>query len=147
MTKEVRWDPRRDLLAVRDAVRDVIDTIFEEGIPLPRGPVPVPIDMYETKTDVVIKATLVGVKPEDLDVSITGDVLTIKGKSEFEEEVEEENFIRRERRFGAFSRQVTIPIPVIAEKAEAKLKDGVLTITIPKAEDVRPQVINVKTAE
>jgi HSP20 family protein len=100
--------------------------------------------MYETDDAIVVKSTIPGIGPEDLDISITGDTLTIKGETRAEEEVEQESYICRERRYGAFSRSLTVPAPVVAEEAEAEFENGVLTLTLPKAEEVKPKAIKVK---
>jgi HSP20 family protein len=147
MTNLVRWEPFRDLMSLREAM----DRLFEESFVRPRAGWPAPagletlaVDMYETADAIVIKSAIPGVKPEDLDISITGDTLTIKGQTKAEEEVKEEHYIRRERRYGALHRSVSIPVPVVADKAEAEFKDGVLTLTLPKAEEVKPKAIKVK---
>jgi HSP20 family protein len=88
---------------------------------------------------------LPGVRPEDVDISITGDTLTIKGETKFETKIEKANYLRQERRYGAFSRTIALPMPVQADRAEAKFKDGVLMLSIPKAEEAKPKTIKVKT--
>ena len=103
------------------------------------------MDMYQTDNDVVVKASLPGVKREEVEVTVTGDTLTIKGETKAEEEVKRENYFRQERRYGAFNRSVTIPVPVQGDKAEATFQDGVLTITLPKAEEVKPKRINIRS--
>jgi len=147
MTNLVRWDPFPDLVSLREAM----DHLFEESFVRPQGgwlaPVGVEalaVDMYETDDAIVVRTVVPGVKPEDLDVSVTGDTLTIKGETRAEEEVKEENYIRRERRYGSFCRSLAIPIPVVADKAEAEFENGVLTLTLPKAEEVKPKAIKVK---
>jgi HSP20 family protein len=147
MTQLTRWEPFRDLVSLREAM----DRLFEESFVRPSGAALAPrmagtlaVDMYETDDDVVVKASVPGIDPEDLDISITGDTLTIKGESKAEEEVEEENYIYRERRYGAFSRSMTIPTSVEADKADAQFEDGVLTLRLPKAEEVKPKAIKVK---
>lgn len=147
MTNLVRWDPFHDLVSLREAM----DRLFEESFVRPQGrwlaPVGVEtlaVDMYETDDAIVVRAVVPGVKPEDLDVSVTGDTLTIKGETRAEEEVKEENYIRRERRYGSFCRSLLVPIPVVADKAEAEFENGVLTLTLPKAEEVKPKAIKVK---
>jgi HSP20 family protein len=144
----VRWEPFSDLMSLREAM----DRLFEESFVRPGSRFLAPfgvgelaIDMYETDNEVVVTAALPGVKPEDVDVSITGDMLTIKGETKAETKVEKANYLRQERRYGAFSRTVSLPVPIQADKAEAKFKDGVLTLTIPKAEEAKPKVIKVKT--
>jgi HSP20 family protein len=100
--------------------------------------------MYETDDDVVVKTAVPGIKSEEIDVSITGDVLTIKGETKAEEKVEKANYVRQERRYGAFSRSLSLPSTVVADKATAEFENGVLTLTLPKAEEVKPKTIPVK---
>jgi HSP20 family protein len=147
MTNIVRWEPFGDLVSLREAM----DRLFEESFvrpssrwPVEAGAQALALDMYETEDAVVVKTAVAGVKPEDIDISVTGDVLTIKGETTSEEEVEEERYIRRERRYGAFNRSVAIPVSIVAGKAEAEFENGVLTLTLPKAEEVKPKAIKVK---
>lgn len=102
------------------------------------------IDVFQTDEDIVIKSTIAGVNPEDLDVSINNDMVTIKGERKFEEEVSEENFYYQECYWGSFSRSVVLPVDVIAEKIEAALKNGILTIKLPKADTNRTKKIKVR---
>lgn len=102
------------------------------------------IDVYQTDNDVVIKSTIAGVKPEDLDVSINNDMVTIRGERRNEEEVSDENFYYQECYWGAFSRSVILPVDVIAEKIEASMKNGILTIRLPKAETNKTKKIQVR---
>jgi HSP20 family protein len=92
-----------------------------------------------------VKSAVPGIKAEELDISVTGDTLTIRGEMKAEEEVKEEHYIRCERRYGALYRSVTIPMPVVADKAEAEFENGVLTLRLPKAEEVKPKAIKVQT--
>ncbi len=147
MTHLVRWEPFRDLISLREAM----DRLFEESFVRPqarwRAPVgaeALAVDMYETDDAIVVKMAIPGVRPEDLDVSVAGDTLTIKGETRAEEEVKEENYIRRERRYGSFCRSLVIPVPVMHDKAEAEFENGVLILTLPKAEEVKPKAIKVK---
>jgi len=147
MANIVRWEPFRDLISLREAM----DRLFEEsfirprtGLLAPLGAEILAVDMYETDQDVVVKSSVPGVKPEDLDITITGDTLTIKGETKTEEKVERANYIRQERRYGAFSRSLTLPTTIVAEKAKAEFENGVLTLTLPKAEEVKPKTIKVK---
>ena len=103
--------------------------------------------MYHTANDVVVKAALPGVKPDDVEITIVGDTLTIKGEAKAEEEVKREDYLYQERRYGAFSRSVTLPSGLDTDKAEATFENGVLTLTIPKVEKVKPKQVKVKTAE
>jgi HSP20 family protein len=148
MANIVRWEPFRDLISLREAM----DRLFEESFIRPRagwlaplGAEALVVDMYETDQDVVVKSSVPGIKPEDIDITITGDTLTIKGETKTEEKVEKANYIRQERRYGAFSRSLTLPTTIVAEKAKAEFENGVLTLTLPKAEEVKPKTIKVKT--
>ena len=147
MANIVRWEPFRDLISLREAM----DRLFEESFIRPRSgwlaPVGIgglAVDVYETDQDVIVKSSVPGVRPEDIDITITGDTLTIKGQTKAEEKVERANYIRQERRYGAFSRSLTLPTTIVAEKAKAEFEDGVLTLTLPKAEEVKPKTIEVK---
>ena len=102
------------------------------------------IDVYQTDTDVVIKSTIAGVKPEDLDVSIVNDMITIRGERRQEDEVHEENYYYQECYWGSFSRSIILPIDVLADKIEASMKNGILTIRMPKADNTRTKKIQVR---
>ncbi|MBI4301999.1 MAG: Hsp20/alpha crystallin family protein [Chloroflexi bacterium] len=140
-----RWDPFRELATMREAV----DRLFEESFLRPHrhwdgGMTGVPLDMYQTADDVVVKAALPGVRPEDVDISIMGDTLTIRGETNAQEEVKREDYLYQEHRYGAFSRTVNLPGALNTDKAEAIFENGVLTLTIPKAEEAKPKSIKVQ---
>jgi len=132
-------------------LRDAMDRLVEEG--LVRAPAPfaawapggLPVDMYETDDSVVVKTAIPGVNADEIEVSVTGDTLTIKAETKEESEIKRENYLRRERRFGSSCRSVTLPGGLEADKAEADYTDGVLTLTFPKAEEVKPKSIKVTT--
>jgi HSP20 family protein len=102
------------------------------------------IDVYQTDTEIVIKSTIAGVKPEDLDVSINNDMVTIKGERKNEEVVSAENYYYQECYWGHFSRSVVLPVDVLSEKSEASLKNGILTIRLPKADNTKIKKIQVR---
>jgi HSP20 family protein len=138
------FDPMKSLNQIRDSVSRFI----EDGISMATGAQLVPVDVYETETSVIVKAgPILGAQPENIDVALVGDTLTIKGETRPDEEVETESYLRRERKFGAFTRAVTIPRPVKADQAVASFKNGMLTITLPKTEEPQPKVINVKPVD
>jgi HSP20 family protein len=141
------WRPRRDLFPVGD----VLDRFFDDWPYrpsrlwlVPSWPEYAPLDVYRENGNVVIKAELPGVTSEDIDLKIEDHVLTISGETRSEEEVEEEKYIRRERRYGSFSRSVTLPVEAEGDKAEAAFEDGVLTVTIPVAEEAQPEVVKIE---
>ncbi len=151
MSSLMRWEPSRDLVSLRD----MMDRIFEDAFVTPRGMMmpfgsgELAMDMYETKDDVVVKTALPGVKPEDVDITIMGDTLTIKGetKEESEEKQKEQNYLRRERRYGEFTRTITLPSGLQIDKADASFDNGMLTLRIPKSEQAKPKSIKVQAKE
>ncbi|MDO8240754.1 MAG: Hsp20/alpha crystallin family protein [Candidatus Moranbacteria bacterium] len=102
------------------------------------------IDVYQTENDIVIKSTIAGVKPEDLDVSINNDMVSIRGERKNEEVVGEENYYYQECYWGNFSRSVILPVDVLSEKSEASMKNGILTIRLPKADNTKTKKIQVR---
>ena len=145
----VRWDPFNEMVSLRDAM----SRLFEDSFIRP-GAWPtsfegtawtLPLDVIETKDDIIVKASVPGLKPEEIDISVTGGTLTIKGETKSEQKVEEGSYIRQERRYGSFQRTITLPADVVADKAKAEFESGVLTLTLPKAEEAKPKTIKVKT--
>lgn len=144
----VRWGPDKEMMSLRQAM----DRLMEEAFVGPhrlaellgdshKYPV---LDVFETKEDIVVKASLPGVKPEDVDVSVADNVLTIKGEFKQEEEAKDKNYLRQERRYGSFSREFTLPVEVKSEKAEATFENGVLTLKLPRSETAKPKQIKIK---
>jgi HSP20 family protein len=105
-----------------------------------------PLDVAETADQVVVKAEIPGMDPKDINLSLTGDQLTIKGEKKSEREETKENYHLVERSYGSFARSVTLPAAVDEDKIEAKYDQGVLTVTCPKKEVVKPKAIKIKTA-
>ncbi len=103
------------------------------------------VDVYQTDTEIVIKSTIAGVKPEDLDINITNDMVTIRGTREHEEKVSKDNYFYQECYWGRFSRSIILPQDIVADEADASMKNGVLTIRLPKAHVVTSKKLKVKT--
>jgi HSP20 family protein len=103
------------------------------------------VDVYQTPADVVIKSIIGGAKPEDIDVEIANDMITIKGRRENFDEVKTEDYYYQECFWGAFSRSIILPVDVEADKIQATIKDGILKIVLPKAEKIKTKKIKVKT--
>jgi len=101
------------------------------------------VDLYETADDLVLALELPGVRDKDVTVSITGDLLSIKGERRFEHDVKEQQLLHVERAYGKFERLVQLPIPVQTDKVKASYRDGILEIKLPKAEEVKPKEIKV----
>ena len=101
------------------------------------------VDMYETKDALMVAAELPGLDEKDIHLSIIGDVLSIRGERQWNQEVKQESYYRGERWYGKFERSLPLPMPVQADKVTAKYRDGVLTITLPKVEEIRPKEIKI----
>jgi len=132
------------------SLRDAMDRLLGESFirPWPRlgtffGGEALAVDMYETKDDIVVEAAVPGVKPEEIDVQVSGNVLTLKGERKEEKKEEKASYIYQERSFGSFSRAVTLPTEVDVDKAKAEFEHGVLTLTLPKSETVKPKTIKI----
>ncbi len=146
MANLARWNPAQDMLSLREAM----DRLFEESFLRPDllgfGDNPagaLPLDVYETENNIVVKATVPGVKPEDIEVTITGDLLTIKGESKSEEKTEKRNYLRQERRYGSFCRQVSLPVSVDSNGVQATFEHGVLSLELPKVEAAKAKTVKV----
>jgi HSP20 family protein len=147
MTMLTRWEPERELATLRRT----FDRFFGEPF-APRFMMPwrldefePAVDMAEDETAYIVKAAVPGVKPEEVEVTLHNNVLTLKGEAKEDKEIKEENYYLRERRFGSFMRSLTLPTAVKAEAIEAKHEDGVLTVRLPKMEEDKPKKIAVKT--
>lgn len=153
MPKEVvKAPPPRPVSRLR---RDFIDRLFEDFFAPPawwrgrlwEGEWSPAVDVAETPEQVTVKAELPGIDPKDINISLTGDILSIKGEKKSEREEKKENYHVVERSYGSFSRSLRLPAAVNADKIEAKFEKGVLTVTCPKKEVVKPKDIKIKTAQ
>ncbi len=143
----VRWELFKDMMSLRQAM----DRLMEDSFVRPPralwllgdGGLP-PIDMYQTPNELVVKAALPGVKPDEVDITISDGTLTIKGETKATEEVKREDYLYQEHLYGAFNRSLLLPPDLRTDKAEAFFDNGMLTLTIPRAEQVKPKQIKVK---
>lgn len=131
-------NPQRGLMAEND------ETNFDDWLSDGQDEGQLSIDIYQTPTKLIIKSTIAGVKPDDIDIAINNDMLTIRGKREMSEEINEDDYLYRECYWGAFSRSIILPVEVKADKIDAYLEDGVLTIILPKAKTQKQVSIKVK---
>lgn len=147
MTTLVRWNPVRDMLRMRNEV----DRLFDDFVGQSMGgryedtTWGLALDIAELDNSFVVKASIPGVLPEDLDITVNDNTLTIRGEVKSDETIEEGRYHVRERRYGAFSRSLMLPRTVSRESIEANYENGVLTLTLPKAEEVQPKRISIKT--
>jgi HSP20 family protein len=144
MSNLIRWEPMREMVTLREAMDRLFDDAFTRPLGLTDGWRAPAIDLYQTDDEVVVKAALPGVKADQVQINVTGDLLTIKGETKEGSETKDKNYHIREQRWGAFERSVMLPTAVVSDKAKAEFEDGVLTVTLPKAEEVKPKTITVK---
>ena len=144
MSNLIRWEPAREMMTLREAMDHLFDDAFTHPLTLRDGWSAPAIDMYQTDDEIVVKASLPGVKADEVQINITGDVLTLKGETKQVEEKKDKAWHMREQRWGAFERAIALPTEVVADKAKAEFENGILTITLPKAEEVKPKIINIK---
>lgn len=146
MSNIIRWEPAREMMTLREAMDRLFDDAFTRPLSLSGSNWSVPaVDMYQTDNEVVVKAALPGIKADEVQINVTGEVLTIKGETKQENETKEKAYHIREQRWGTFERSLVLPTEVVADKAKADFENGILTITLPKAEEVKPKSISIKT--
>ena len=145
MTRLMRWNPAREMMTLRNEFdrffENFLDSPLQENRDLDWG---LALDVAETDQAYTIKASVPGINPDDIDITLSDNVLTIKGEFKEENNNEGEKYHLRERRFGSFGRSVTLPVAVNTEAVEAAYDNGVLTLTVPKAEEVKPRRITIK---
>jgi len=144
MSNLIRWEPAREMLTLREAMDRLFDDAFTRPLSLARESALPAVDMYQTDDEVVVKAAVPGFKADDVQINITGEVLSIRGEKRQEDESTEKSWQIHEHRWGAFERSVMLPTLVKADNARAEFEDGILTITLPKAEESRPKTISIK---
>jgi HSP20 family protein len=146
----VRWEPLRDLIQLQQRMSRLFDESHPEGRESDDwalgGSWAPPVDIYEQDGNIVLKAEVAGVAPEDVDVRVEDNVLTLKGERKFAEEAKRDSYHRVERSYGTFSRSFTLPTMVDNEKIKAEVKDGVLRVTLPKKEEAKPRQIQINVA-
>jgi len=145
MSNLIRWEPAREMMTLRDAMDRLFDDAFTRPLRLYDGSMSMlAVDMYQTDNEIMVKVAIPGVKADEVQINVTGEVLTIKGESRDKEEVKEKAYHIREQRWGMFKRIIPLPVEVVADKAKADFENGILTVTLPKAEEVRPKTIAIK---
>lgn len=142
----VKWDPFRELVGLQQSINKLFDENFrfwrEPERALAQG-WSFPVDIKDTPEAVLIKAELPGLKKEDIKISFSDNVLTIRGERKKEEKEERENYIRVERSYGSFSRSFSVDVPVKQDQVKARYQDGILEITLPKEEDSRRKEVTI----
>ena len=148
MANITRYDPLGEMVSLRSAM----DRLFEDSFVSPltwrtigggSDSITPPIDVHETADELVVTAALPGMKADDVEITMTGQTLTLRGEFKSDDEIKKDQYLYRERRFGSFSRTLQLPVRVQGDQAQASFADGVLTLTIPKAEEVKPRQIRI----
>jgi HSP20 family protein len=151
MANITRFDPLGEMVSLRSAM----DRLFEDSFVSPMSwrtisggdAITPPVDVHETADEIVVTAALPGMKAEDVEITMTGQTLTFRGEFKADEQINREQYLYRERRFGSFSRTVQLPVRVQGDRADATFSDGVLTLRIPKAEEVKPRQIRINAGD
>lgn len=151
MSRIVRWDPFREMMSVRNQMDQLVGDVY-------RGPagwqgngdgghIRLPLDVTEDDDGYTVKASLPGMDPADLEISFSENTLTVQGETQGESVEEGARWHLRERSFGRFARSITMPAAINADDISADYEEGVLTLTLPKADEVKPRIIAVSGAE
>jgi HSP20 family protein len=145
----IRFDPVREIADMRET----FNRLFDQAVAWPRTEFPTifgeapALDIYETEEQIKVEAPMPGMKPEEIEVTLTGNLLTIKGEHKSKEEVKEEQYYRREVRYGAFKRIVVLPETADVEYPSTEFEDGVLTVSFPRLAKEEPKKLEVKVVE
>ena len=147
MANLVQWDPFREMMTLRSAIDRLFDqTFFTPGESWQATTWQLPLDVAETENEFIVKASVPGINPDDLEITYTNKTLTIKGELKEEKELDEQRYHLRERRWGSFTRSLALPNPVRPDEIKAHYEAGVLTLSLPKAEEARPKRIAVQSS-
>ena len=144
--KIVRWNPRVNQMRWFNEFDRYIQRELERPEWSTNTDLGLAVDVSENDDGFIVTASVPGIKPDDVEITIEDDVLSIKGEINENSEIEEESYHIRERRFGSFGRSLHFPVNVNAEAVEASYENGVLTLNVPKAEEVKPKRIEVKVS-
>ena len=144
----IKYDPFREMRSLQDEVNRLFASSFSRGgdsdNDLMRGAWSPQVDIFENRNEIVLEAELPGMKPEDVNISIENNVLTIHGERKFEKKDDKDNFHRVERSYGSFTRSFTLPPTVQSENAQAEFENGVLRLILAKREEAKPRRIEIK---
>jgi HSP20 family protein len=144
MATTMHLEPFRDFVSLREAMNSLLEDSFVR--PLAPGASAVrafPVDIYQTENELVVRASVPGVRPEELSIAVLNGVLTLKGETKPHSIEGNGQWLRQEIGHGAFERSFELPFRVQAEKAQAHFEHGLLTVTLPKAEDAKPRQIKI----
>lgn len=143
MSTLTRWEPVREMMTLREAMDRLFDDAFTRPINMGTVSTMPAIDMYQNEDDLIVKASLPGLTKDDVDITVTDGVLTLRGEYKTNED-KASSYHLREHHYGIFERSLSLPTDVEVDKAKAEFENGILTITLPKAEAVKPKMISIK---
>jgi HSP20 family protein len=147
MAELVRFDPFQEMVGLRDAMNQLFTESFVRPSGAGAGAFQPSLDLYETEQEYVIKLAAPGLKPDSFEITMQENVLTIRGQTQDEETKEDARYHVREQRYGEFLRTIQFPTQVDADKIQATLSNGILTIRVPKSEAAKPRRITVEAAQ
>ena len=142
-----RYDPFREMLAIRNTMERLLDSAVTGTSTLQPATLGLALDIAESENEYVVKTSLPGINLNDLEITYANNTLTIKGEVREEQELEEARYHLRERSYGSFARSITLPAGVESDKIEANYEAGVLTLRLPKAEEIKPKKIAIKAGD
>jgi len=141
----IRWEPFGETITLRQSMDRLFEDVFTRR---PRAAAPLvwqpAVEIFETENEVVVKAELPGIDPKNVSVTVTTEGLTIKGEAKTEQEQNGRNYYRRELRYGAYERTIPLSAEVKSDETRATFRHGILEVTVPKAERVRPKTVKVE---
>ena len=141
----IRWSPFDEIMTMRESMDRLFEDYFTRR---PRNSGPLvwqpAVEIFETESDITVKAELPGIDPKQVEVNVTEEGLTIKGEARTEQEERKRNYYRRELRYGSFQRTVVLPTEVKGDEAKATFRHGILEVKVPKAERVKPKTVKVE---
>ena len=144
MSNLMKWEPVSEIMTLRQAMDQLFNDAYTRPVSMSGVSASPAIDLYQDNDNVVVKAALPGLKAEDVEISVIANVLSLRGEYKQENEHKDATYHIREQRYGSFERAVRLPTDVQTDKAKADFEDGILTVTLPKAETVKPKMINIK---
>lgn len=146
----MKYDPFRELRGLQDEMNRLFNLGVSRsgnGEDIVRGAWSPSVDIFENQDKIVLEAELAGMNPEEVDISIENNIITLKGERKFEKTEDKDNYHRVERSYGSFVRSFTLPRTVVGDEAEANFENGILKVTLPKREEAKARKIEIKGAE
>jgi HSP20 family protein len=142
----IRWDPFRDMVSLREKMNRLFEDVFTgrgDDKELASSTWAPAVDIFETENELVMSAEIPGIDEKDIEIKLEDNTLTLKGERKFEKETRQENYHRIERSYGSFYRAFTLPNSVDLDKIHAEHENGILKITLPKRQELKPRNVKI----